>query len=102
MRQVGVSERRAGVQVAIGWGTYRYQGSGAADEPVLRTRIKELAQLRPRFGSPRLTALVRRELGAVNHKRVERLYAQEGLQLRWRRKGKRRGAGRVVPLEALT
>ena len=52
MRQMGVSERRAYVQLAIGWGTYRYQGSGAADEPVLRTRIKELAQLRPGSGVP--------------------------------------------------
>ena len=82
MRKVGVSERRACVQMAIGRGTYRYQGRVAADELVLRSRIKELAQLRPRFGSPRLSALVRRELGAVNHKRVERIYVPEGLQLR--------------------
>ena len=102
MRQVGVSERRACVQLAIGRGTYRYQGKGAADELVVRGLIRELSQLRPRFGSPRLTALVRRELGAVNHKRVERIYAQEGLQLPQRRKGRRRGAGRVVPLAAPT
>ena len=78
MRKVGVSERRACDQAAIGRGTYRYQGRAAADEPVVRGLIRELAQLRPRFGSPRLSALVRRELGAVNHKRVERIYAQEG------------------------
>ena len=77
-------------------------GKGAADEPVVRGLIRELAQLRPRSGSPRLSALVRRELGAVNHKRVERIYAQEGLQLPRRRKGRRRGAGRAVPLAALT
>ena len=102
MRQVGVSERWACVQLAIGRGTYRYQGKGAADELVVRGLIRELSQLRPRFGSPRLTALVRRELGAVNHKRVERIYAQEGLQLPRRRKERRRGAGRVVPLAAPT
>ena len=83
-------------------GTYRYQGKGATDEPVVRGLIRELARLRPRFGSPRLTVLVRRELGAVNHKRVERIYVQEGLQLPRRRKGRRRGVGRVVPLAALT
>ena len=102
MRRVGVSERKACDQLAIGRGTYRYQGKAAADELALRTRIRELAQLRPRFGSPRLSALVRRELGAVNHKRVERIYAQEGLQLPRRRKGRHRGAGRAVPLAALT
>ena len=102
MRKVGVSERRACDQVAIGRGTYRYQGRVAADELVVRGLIRELARLRPRFGSPRLSALVRRELGAVNHKRVERIYVQEGLHLPRRRKGRRRGAGRVVPLAALT
>ena len=102
MRRVGVSERRACAQVGMVRGTYRYQSKGAADEPEVRGLIRELARLRPRFGSPRLTALVRRELGAVNHKRVERIYAQEGLQLRWRRQGRRRGAGRGVPLAALT
>ena len=86
----------------MGRGTYRYQGKSAADEPVVRGLIRELARLRPRFGSPRLTALVRRELGAVNHKRVERIYAQEGLQLPRRRQGRRRGAGRLVPWAALT
>ena len=98
MRRAGVSERRACAQVAIGRGTYRYQGKSAADELVVRGLIRELARFRPRFGSPRLTALVRRKLGAVNHKRVERIYAQEGLQLPRRR----RGAGRVVPLGELT
>ena len=102
MRKVGVSERRACTQLAIGRGTYRYQGRVAADELVVRDLIRELARLRPRFGSPRLSALVRRELGAVNHQRVERIYVQEGLQLPRRRQGRRRGTGRVVPLAALT
>ena len=59
MRRVGVSERRAGAQVAIGRGTYRYQGRNATDKPEVRGLIRELARLRPRFGSPRLCALVR-------------------------------------------
>ena len=102
MRRVGVSERRSCAQVDIGRGTYRYQGRSATDEPVVRGLIRELARLRPRFGSPRLSALVRRELGPVNHQRVERIYAQEGLQLPRRRKGRRRDAGRAVPLAALS
>jgi putative transposase len=36
----------------------------------------------------------------VNHKRIERLYAEEGLQLPRRRKRRRRGTQRVLPLEA--
>ena len=53
-----------------------------------------MAFKRPRFGSPRLTVLLRREFGAVNHKRIERLYALERLQLPRKKKARRRGMGR--------
>jgi putative transposase len=46
--------------------------------------------------------LLRQELGVINHKRVERRYAQEGLQLPKRRKKLRRNWNRVLPLEAPT
>lgn len=42
---------------------------------------RELARQRPRFGRPRLIALARREMGTLNHRRVERLYGEEGLQI---------------------
>ena len=66
------------------------------DEAPLRARLRELARERPRFGAPRLTVLVRREFGRVNHKRVERIYREEGLQLP--RKRKKRRAQVRVPL----
>ena len=88
--------------IGRGVGPTGTRGRSATDEPVVRGLIRELARLRPRFGSPRLSALLRRELGPVNHKRVERIYAQEGLQLPRRRKGRRRGVGRAVPWAALT
>ncbi|NOX60178.1 MAG: transposase [Planctomycetes bacterium] len=37
-----------------------------------------------RYGSPRLNVLLRREGWMVNHKRVERLYGEEGLAIRTR------------------
>jgi putative transposase len=52
-------------------------------------RMRELALKKRRYGSPRLTVLLRREFGAVNHKRVERLYVLEGLALPRKRKKKR-------------
>ena len=55
----------------------------------LRIRLKELAEKRRRFGSPRLLTLLRREGWVVNHKRVERVYRQEGLSLRQKRRRKR-------------
>ena len=58
-------------------------------------RLKELAQERRRFGCNRLYLLLRREGYAVNHKRVERLYRQEGLALK-RRKKKRPSHCRIA------
>ena len=63
----------------------------------LRDRLRELAGERPAFGSPRLTILLQREFGAINHKRIERLYAEEDLQLPRRLKQRRRGVSRPVP-----
>lgn len=41
-----------------------------------------LAAAKPRYGSPRLHVLVRREGFKVNHKRTERLYKLLGLSLK--------------------
>lgn len=46
--------------------------------------------------------MIRREFGSVNHKRVERLYTLQGLQLPRRPKRRRRGMQRVVPAEIRT
>jgi putative transposase len=48
------------------------------------------------LGAPRLHVLLRREGWAVNHKRVERLYRQEGLSLRRKRRKKAASHLRVV------
>ncbi|MFP5212287.1 MAG: IS3 family transposase, partial [Acidobacteriota bacterium] len=70
----------------------------AREESTARERLRSLAVERPRYGSPRLTVLLRREFGSVNHKRVERLYREEGLQLPRRRKRAR--SERKSPLGA--
>lgn len=45
----------------------------------MRARLRELAGLRPHWGSPRLTWRLRRDGWPVNHKRVERLVREERL-----------------------
>jgi putative transposase len=60
---------------------------------MLRQRIRELAALRKRFGSPRLHVMLKREGLVINHKRTERIYREEGLSLR--RKRRRKGAAGV-------
>src|SRR5207249_2088777 len=51
-------------------------------------KIRELALKRHRFGSPRIHVLLRREGVMINHKRTERIYREEGLSLRKRRRRK--------------
>jgi len=86
----GLSERRACELVGIKRSGCRYSAR-QVELHGLRGRLRALAQERRRFGYRRLTVLLRREGWPVNHKRVLRLYGQEGLAVR-RRKRKRIGA----------
>ena len=90
------SQRRACRVARTARATVRYRPRRPAQE-ALRARLRELAAARPRFGYRRLTILVRREQGAINHKRVYRLYRQEGLAVR--RRGRKRVArtARIAP-----
>jgi len=80
-----LSQRRACAALGFLRSTCRYL-CRRRDNAKLRERLKELAQKRPRFGYRRLWVLLRRERIAVNHKRVHRLYREEGLQVRRRRR----------------
>ena len=59
------------------------------DEETLRARIKQLAERKRRYGYRRVWADLRREGWQVNHKRVHRIWKQEGLSLPRKRPGKR-------------
>lgn len=76
-----ISERQA--LYALGWprSTHRYV-SVADPQEALRMRLKELAGIRIGFGYRRLHILLEREGWEINHKRVYRLYREEGLGLR--------------------
>jgi putative transposase len=65
-------------------------------------RIKEIAAVRPSWGSPRIHVLLRREGWPVNHKRTERLYRLEGLNLRRNRPRRRKSAVTRGPSVAAT
>lgn len=92
-----MSVRRACRLAGLSEASWYYRRKETAEQCRIRSRLRALAQQRPAFGSPRLTILLRREFGAINHKRVERLYAEEGLQLPRRVKRRRRGVQRVAP-----
>jgi putative transposase len=76
-----VSERRA--LRSLRWPrSSHYYRSKADRQEALRMRLKELAAARVGYGYRRLHVLLRREGWRVNHKRVYRLYREEGLGLR--------------------
>jgi putative transposase len=92
---LGLSERRSCRLVDISSSVLRYQPKPGNDDAV-RQRLRELAEQRKRFGSPRLHILLKREGLVVNHKRTERLYREEGLMLRKKRRRKGAAGARVV------
>ncbi len=65
------------------------------DDPRLRQRIREIAEKRRRFGQDRVYIVLRREGWKVNHKKVSRIYRDEKLSLRLKRRQKRSAAVRV-------
>ena len=75
----GVSERRACSIVGADRSAVRYRHR-RADDSAVRTRLKELAAQRRRFGWRRLKLLLEREGMCMNHKKLRRLYAEERLQ----------------------
>jgi len=82
-----VSERRACELMGVARSTCRYQRKEDADRE-LRAALGALALERPRFGYRRLSVLLGRRGWSVNWKRVYRLYREERLAVR-RRKRKR-------------
>jgi putative transposase len=89
------SERRACVIVGLCRSSCRYQAKPNNDAEI-RSRLRELAEQRRKFGSPRLHTLLLREGRVINHKRTERLYKEEGLSLRLKKRKKRISHLRVV------
>jgi putative transposase len=93
--QYQMSERHACRLLGMGRSTHRYRSPQDRDA-ALRMRLKELAARRMRFGYRRLTAMLLREGMPANHKRVYRLYREEGLAMRIRHRRRIRWSGAVV------
>jgi putative transposase len=91
-----VSQHRACRALLVHRSLVRYRSVKASDAP-LRQRLHELAAARPSFGVKRLQVLLRREGVQVNHKKIERLYRAEGLQLRPRKRRRRAVGLRQAP-----
>jgi putative transposase len=79
--ELGVSERRACRVLGQARSTHRYDVEISDDERRLVERIVELARQYGRYGYRRITAMLQHEGWQVNHKRVERIWRQEGLKV---------------------
>src|SRR5258705_8216186 len=79
-----VSQRRACQVVNLCQNSLRYIPTGR-DDAAVRQRIKEIAVSRIRYGAERIYMLLKREGWPDNHKRVRRIYREEGLNLRNKR-----------------
>ena len=81
----GLSERRALRVVRMSAPALRYAPRPDPD-PGLRDRIVALAHRLRRYGAGMIYLKLRQEGRVVNHKRVDRLYADARLQVRHRRR----------------
>ena len=81
------SQRRAcrlvGLPRSVAW--YRLKGR---DDAELRHRLKVLAERYPRYGYLTLHEMLKQEGRVINRKRTRRVYREEGLQVRTKRRKK--------------
>ncbi len=96
-----VSVRRACKVVMLHRSLWYYR-SRARDSSVIRKRMHEIAHVRVRYGFWRIFTLLRREGWPDNHKRVHRLYKEEGLNLRSKRPRRSKAAAHRLERPALS
>lgn len=87
MKDCGLSERHALRVVGMSASAYRYQPALDRNQ-ALREQIVALAHRHRRYGAGMIYLKLRQAGHPINHKRVERLYAEAGLQVRRRQRKK--------------
>ena len=80
-RTLGLSERRVCRVIGQPRSTQRYISIIKTDEESLRSDIIRLATRYGRYGYRRITRMLNRSGWRVNHKRIERIWRQEGLKV---------------------
>lgn len=87
LKRRNISERRACRLLSFSRSAMWRPLQGREDD-VLRQRLKQLAERYPRYGYPTLHDMLRIEGLVVNAKRTYRVYREEGLQVRTKRRKK--------------
>jgi putative transposase len=86
---LGLSERRGCRLVGLSRGTHSYKTKSRSLDEAVRKRMREIAEKKRRWGCPLIHKVLKREGLVRNHKRTERLYREEKLSLRTRKRKKR-------------
>lgn len=81
MKKLQVSERRVCREINQPRSTHRHRSVVRDDEGRLRSEIVQLALKYGRYGYRRITALLQQDGWRINHKRVERIWREEGLKV---------------------
>lgn len=84
-----ISASRACKLVSLGRSSYAYR-SVPKDDGVLRERMRAVCEKYLRYGRPRVHWVLKREGLVTNEKRTGRIYREEGLQIKNRKKRKER------------
>lgn len=90
----GTSERRACGLMRLARSTKRYVKS-RVDDPNLVKKIRDIAEARRRFGYRRIQVMLERQGTEINHKRLRRIYKEQNLHVRSRKRWKIRSLQRA-------
>jgi len=103
MKIMGLSERFACRVTGQNRGTQRHlprDQSQADPDAVMRTWLRDYAAAHPRWGHRRAYHDARGQGFMVNHKKLQRLWREEGLRVPQRRRRKRLGASTTTTMSA--
>jgi putative transposase len=89
-QKLDTSERRACWIIGLARSTLQYKAAPKYDQDALRLALIRLAKQYGRYGYRKIAKLLRIEGWHVNHKKVERIWGVEGLQLPHRHKRRKR------------
>ena len=95
VRDYQISQRRACVLIGVDPKTVRRERP--PDHADIREEMREIAATRRRFGYRRVGVMLERKGHIMNHKKLYRLYREEGLSVR-RRRGRKRARGSRTPM----
>jgi putative transposase len=102
VERFGLSERRACQITGQHRSTQRHQPGDDADrDDALRERLRRLSAEHPRWGYRLAWGAVRAEGWAVNRKKIQRLWREEGLRVPQRKRKRQRLGESTVPAKRL-